>query len=412
MIRTLYQGIDATPARPTPQGPDTDTILSIIQDVRSRGDAALSEYESKFGNNAGPFRINKMQIRYAYDTISTDTQNTLTEIKQRLQTAESAILDALNGIASPPGMYRTFEPIPSVGCYIPGGQARYPSTAVMSITPAALSGVPRIVAISPLMDLVTIVAADMCGATELYSMGGAQGVAALAYGTGTIAPVSKIVGPGGPVVTAAKRMVKADVSTDMDAGPTELGIISDDTADSRLVALDLISQAEHGPDTFCFLLTPSEEHAHEVSSHIEQITSDIDRADIVKSSLYDNGFIMVCKDMPSMIQLANDMAPEHLQVMTADPKKDAKDIHSPGLILLGADTPSAASDYLLGSNHILPTGGQGAIRGQLSVLDFLKAKTVLDHTSDTMVNILNHMQPITQAEGLPNHYNAVRGRIS
>lgn len=411
MIRILRDNIDTIPARPKPRGPNKHRIQSIIQDVRQRGDAAVSEYEAKFGGYTGLVPISDEQIQDAYDTIYPDMREALIEMNNRLLTAESAILEALNGAPSPFGMSRTFTPIPSVGCYIPGGQARYPSTAVMSITPASLVGVPRIVAISPNMDPNTIVAADISGATELYSMGGAQGIAALAYGTESISPVSKIVGPGGPVVTTAKRLVRDDTSIDMDAGPTELGIVSDDTADNELISLDLISQAEHGPETFCFLLTTSERQAQQVALIIDQKISDISRADIVKASLYNNGFIMICKDASSMMRLADDIAPEHLQVMTSDPSKDADAIQSPGLLLLGKNTPSAASDYLLGSNHILPTGGQSVIRGQLSVLDFIKTRTVLSTTLGEIANVMSHMRIITSEEGLVNHYAAVRGRI-
>lgn len=412
MIRILRDVLDTVPARPKPKGPNDDKILSIIQDVRRRGDVAVSEYEAKFSGYAGPVRISDEQIEDAHDALSAVMLDTIMEMNARVMAAEVQILRALERVPSLFGMSRTFTPIPSVGCYIPGGQARYPSTAVMSITPASLAGVPRIVAISPAMDPFTIAAAEYCGATEIYSMGGAQGIAALAYGTESISPVSKIVGPGGPVVTAAKRLAGSDVSIDMNAGPTELGIVSDGTADSKLISLDLISQAEHGPETFCFLLTTSEEQAQQVAYIIDHKLASIDRADIVRASLYNNGFIMICKDVPSMMRLADDIAPEHLQVMTSNPSRDADRVQSPGLILLGTNTPSAASDYLLFSNHILPTGGQSAVRGQLSVLDFIKTRTVIDVEPLDVAGILQYVECITSAEGLPNHYAAVRGRTA
>ena len=410
MIRILRDTIDTVPTRPKPKGPSENDIRSIIQDVRRRGDAAVSEYEAKFGG-AYPHRISEAEIQDARDALYIDILEALEQMRIRLHLAERVILDELN-IPTEWGVSRTFTPIPSVGCYIPGGQARYPSTAVMSITPAVAAGVRRIVAISPAMDPATITAADICGATEMYSMGGAQGIAALAYGTDLVSPVSKIVGPGGPVVTAAKRMVCTDVSIDMDAGPTELGIVSDGTADSELISLDLISQAEHGPETFCFLLTTSYGQARQVASIIDHKLASIDRAHIVKASLYNNGFIMICKDVSSMMQLADDIAPEHLQIMTSNPSKDADMVQSPGLILLGENTPSAASDYLLGSNHILPTNKQSVIRGQLSVLDFFKMRTVVDATPTDIEHALHHIQQITRAEGLTNHYAAVRGRMT
>jgi histidinol dehydrogenase len=255
------------------------------------------------------------------------------------------------------------------------------------------------------------VAADHCGAHEIYWTGGAQAVAALAYGTTTIPHVDKIVGPGGAVVTAAKRMVSADIPVDMEAGPTELGIVADGAADPDVVALDLISQAEHSPDTFCFVLTDSEALARRVAGAVESRLDTIERSDIVRESLDKNGFVAVFEDVRSAVSAAERLAPEHLQVMTGDPERDAASLDSPGLILLGHETPSAASDYMLGSNHILPTGRQGRVRGPLSVLDYTKMRVTAraDHTK--MSDILDRVGAVTGVERLPNHYAAVRGRV-
>ena len=410
MIRVLYKGRHRIPDRQPPAGPDADAIRAIIHEVRRRGDAAVSEFEERFGGAPGPLRVSRDAIKAAYKSVPADTLEAIRNMAHQLRSAEQMLRDALKSIPSPQGMQRTFAAIPSVGCYIPGGGARYPSTAVMSVVPAAVAGVPRIVAVSPNMDDATMVAADTCGATELYSVGGAQAVAALAYGIKSILPVDKIVGPGGPVVTAAKRQVGQDVAVDMNAGPTELGIISDGTVDDTLVSLDMISQAEHGTETFCFLLTTSAKQAESVARTIESRLGSIERAETVRASLYGNGFIMVFDGISSALQAAEDMAPEHLQVMTANPLDDAKHLHSPGLILLGSQTPSAASDYMLGSNHILPTGGQGRLRGQLSVLDFVKMQTTLQAPAERLYHILKGLREITAAEGLVNHYEAVRGR--
>jgi histidinol dehydrogenase len=247
----------------------------------------------------------------------------------------------------------------------------------MCAVPAKVAGVERIVAISPTMkngtvDPLTIVAADICGVSEFYKVGGAHGIAALAYGTESVKPVSKIVGPGGMYVTAAKLIASRSVSTDMVAGPTELLVYADSAADPRLVASDLVSQAEHSPDTICGLVTSSQSLANEVQRQIGAVTDKIERSEIVRSSLEKNGFIAVCRRESDCIEFANEFAPEHIEVITRNADAAAKKITNAGLVLIGSMTPSSASDYCLGSNHVLPTLGFGKSRASLSVLDFVK----------------------------------------
>ncbi len=261
------------------------------------------------------------------------------------------------------------------------------------------------------LDPLTIVAADICGVDEIYKIGGAQAIAALAYGTKSIPKVEKIVGPGGAFVTAAKSMVSNNTSIDMLAGPTELGIIADNSANPKFVALDLISQAEHSNDTFCYLITNSEKLAKSVNQKLEEMVGKIQRSEIVIKSLKQNGFIAVCKKTQDVMQLANELAPEHLQIMTKNPQKIASKLTSPGLVLLGDQSPSSASDYMLGSNHILPTNGFGKTRGSLSVLDFMKISTQVTSTRASLSKISKYLDIFTKAEGLPNHYEAVRGRL-
>jgi len=304
----------------------------------------------------------------------------------------------------------------NIGCYIPGGLAKYPSTVIMSVVPAKVAKVKRIVVVSPpnsdgQIDPLTIVAADICGADEIYKVGGAQAIAALSYGTKSIPKVDKIVGPGGAFVTMAKALVSDHTSIDMAAGPTELGIIADKSSNPLYVALDLISQSEHSADTFCYLITNSETFAKSVNQHLKELTNSIKRSELVKQSLKQNGFIAICKDSRTMIDIANELAPEHLQIMTKDPQILASKITTPGLILLGNDTPSSASDYILGSNHILPTNGFGKTRGSLSVLDFIKITTQVKATKSSLIQISKQLEVFTKAEGLPNHYEAVRRRL-
>ena len=311
---------------------------------------------------------------------------------------------------------KSLVPIPSVGCYIPGGQARYPSSVVMSVTPAKEAGVKRIVVVSPpgrdgKIDPLTIVAAKMCGATEIYKVGGAQAIGALAYGTKSIPKVDKIVGPGGKFVSIAKSLVSDQTAIDMVAGPTELGIIADASSDPELVALDLISQAEHSKDTMCFVITQSKTTAKQIQKSIEKLIPGTERSSIIKESISKNGFIAVCKNQNEVIELANKIAPEHMELMVKNARSFSKKITGAGLLLIGKNTPSAASDYLLGTNHILPTNGFGRTRGGLSVLDFSKLQTIVESKKSTLRKISKSLKALTDAEDLPNHYKAVKRRL-
>jgi histidinol dehydrogenase len=286
----------------------------------------------------------------------------------------------------------------------------------MSVVPAKLAGVKRIVVVSPpgrdgKIDPLTIVAAKMCGATEIYKVGGAQAIGALAYGTKSIPKVDKIVGPGGKFVSIAKLLVSDQVAIDMIAGPTELGIMADASSDPELVALDLISQAEHSKDTMCFVITTSKTVAKQIQKSLEKLIPDVERSAIVKQSISKNGFIAVCKNENEMVELANKIAPEHIELMVKNAKTLWKKITGAGLVLIGKNTPSAASDYLLETNHILPTNGFGRTRGGLSALDFLKLQTVVDSDKSDLWDILQTLKVITDAEDLPNHYKAVKRRL-
>jgi histidinol dehydrogenase len=395
-------------------------VDSILKNVQKNGDSAIKKYEQKFtGVQIASLRISQKEINNAFSKVSKNEISAIRLAKSRLEKTESIVKSVLkNKTINTDGIKisKKFEPIQSVGCYVPGGLARYPSSVIMSVIPAKIAGVKRIVVVSPpnsdgTIDSLTLVAADICGANEIYRVGGAQAIAALSFGTKSISRVDKIVGPGGSFVTIAKTMVSDKTAIDMLAGPTELGIIADASANPRYVALDLISQSEHSTDTFCYLITDSKKLAKSVDKIIIELSNKIKRKNIVKTSLKQNGFIAICKDKSDMIKLANELAPEHLQIMTKDPHTFASKITSSGLILLGNDTPSSASDYLLGSNHILPTNGFGKTRGSLSVFDFIKINTQVSASKSVLSKISKYMEIFTNAEGLPNHYEAVRGRM-
>ena len=395
-------------------------VESILKNVKKNGDDAIRKYEKKFtGANLSSLRLTQTEIKNAYSKVSKTELSALRLAKARLEKTESIIKSILkNKTINNDGIKisKKFIPIQSVGCYIPGGLAKYPSSVIMSVVPAKVAGVKRVVVVSPpnsdgKIDPLTIVAANICGANEIYKTGGAQSIAALSYGTKTISKVDKIVGPGGSFVTTAKSLINNQTGIDMLAGPTELGIIADNSTNPKFVALDLISQAEHSSDTFCYLITTSEKLAKSVSKIISELLSKIQRGNIVKSSLKNNGFIAICRTKSDMIKLANTLAPEHLEIMAKNPDSLSSKITTPGLILLGNNTPSSASDYVLGSNHILPTNGFGKIRGSLSVLDFIKINTQVTCSKSSLSKISKYLEVLTNAEGLPNHYEAVRGRL-
>ena len=399
---------------------DRKTVQAILNDVRKNGDSAVKKYERKFnGRKTSQLRVNAKEIKEARSKISRDDRDALASMSSILTWEEAHLL---GGLSSPKKIWKdksakiSFVPIPSVGCYIPGGQARYPSSAVMSVIPAKLAGVKRIVVVSPpgrdgKIDPLTIAAARNCGATEIYKVGGAQAIAALSYGTKSIPKVDKIVGPGGKFVSIAKSLVSDQTAIDMVAGPTELGIMADAISDPELVALDLISQAEHSKDTMCFVITQSKTVAKQIQKSIERLIPGTERSSIIKESISKNGFIAICKNENEMIELANKIAPEHMELMVKNAKTLSKKITGAGLVLIGKNTPSAASDYLLGTNHILPTNGFGRTRGGLSILDFSKLQTIVASSKSSLRKISKSLKTITDAEGLPNHYNAVERRL-
>ena len=387
---------------------DRKIVQAILNDVRKNGDSAVKKYERKFnGRKTSQLRVSAKEIKEARSKISREEITALQAMSARLRKYSPKI--QVRGSSK-------FVPIPSVGCYIPGGQARYPSSVVMSVIPAKIAGVKRIVVVSPpdrdgKIDPLTIAAAKMCGATEIYKVGGGQAIGALAYGTKSIPKVDKIVGPGGKFVSIAKSLVSDQTAIDMVAGPTELGIIADASSNPELVALDLISQAEHSKDTICFVITQSKTMAKQIQKSIEKVIPGTERSSIIKESISKNGFIAVCKNQNEMIELADKFAPEHMELMVKNAKTLSKKITGVGLVLIGKNTPSAVSDYLLGTNHILPTNGFGRTRGGLSILDFLKLQTVVESKKSALRNISKSLKTLTDAEDLPNHYKAVKRRL-
>jgi histidinol dehydrogenase len=402
----------------TKKNQNQKSVQAIIDQVTKDGDSALLRFEKKFnGVNLQSLLITKKEIDDAYKQVTKEQIAAITEAKNRLAKTESALKKQLGKIiikTNGAKITKSFEPLDVVGCYVPGGLAKYPSSAIMSIVPAKLAGVKKIVVTTPpnkqgKVDPLVLVASDICGSDLIFKVGGAHAIAALAFGTKSIPKVDKIVGPGGAFVTTAKYLATNITSIDMLAGPTELVIFADDFANPKLVALDLISQAEHSSDTKCQLITTSQNLAKSVMSEITKLVLTIPRKEIVLSSLQKNGFIAV-GNIADAVLLANKIAPEHIQIMTKNPNKIAQKIKTAGLVLIG-NTPSAASDYLLGTNHILPTNQFGRSRGSLSILDFLKIQTRLEASKAELQKINKHLKVLTAAENLPNHYNAIKERL-
>lgn len=395
------------------------SVQQIIDQVEKNGDSTLFKFEKKFnGVNLTSLLVSKNEIKQAYRLVTKEQIAAITEAKNRLEKTEMALKKQLGKIiirTNGTKITKSFEPLDKVGCYVPGGLAQYPSSAIMSIVPAKMAGVKTIVVVTPpnkqgKIDPLVLVAADVCGADLIFKVGGAHAIAALAFGTKTIPKVDKIVGPGGAFVTSAKYLVTNVTSIDMLAGPTELVILADNSANPKLVALDLISQAEHSSDTKCCLITTSLALAKKVASEITRLSLTVPRKELAISSLQKNGFIAV-GNLSDAILLANKIAPEHIQIMTKNPDKIASKIKTAGLLLIGNNTPSAASDYLLGTNHILPTNQFGRSRGSLSILDFVKIQTTLESSKSELQKISKYLNAFTKSENLPNHYNAVKERL-
>jgi len=396
-------------------------VKPIIADVRKRGDAALVEYTKKFDRvDLAPedLRVTKQEIKEAYNAVSANQLSALKLMKKKVEAFESRLLKQANFVVEDGGVKvrSSTRPLQSVGCYVPGGEAAYPSTLIMTVVPAKVAGVSRIVVCSPptadgKVNPLILVAADLCKAGEVYKVGGAQAVAALAYGTEIIKPVRKIVGPGNKYVTMAKLLVSREVAIDMPAGPSEVLILADETADPRIVALDMISQAEHGADSIAGLVTTSEELAENVITEVEKRVSSIHRSKTVINALMKNGFIIICESIDDAVEFANGFAPEHLEVLVEKPAEVTEKVTCAGLVLLGRYSPVSASDYCVGTNHVLPTGGFSRVFSGLSVLDFVRRVNFIECSKEGLLKIKGNIEVLAEAEDLPNHFRAVEGRF-
>ncbi|MGB9659652.1 MAG: histidinol dehydrogenase [Nitrososphaerales archaeon] len=398
-------------------------VKEIMNEVRKNGDKALANFIKKYDGvkvDVDKFIVEREEIDRAYESINEDEIFALKFAKRRIEGFQNTILKKLKfkwhdeekGVQ----VINLALPIESVGCYVPGGYSPYPSSLLMAVVPAKVAKVPRIAVCSPPMrdgnlNPTLLVAADICGVDEIYKIGGAHAIAALAYGTESVKSVKKIVGPGNRYVTTAKILVSKDVAIDMPAGPSEILIIADDSANPYFIALDMISQAEHSPDSICGLVTTSKELASKVISELEKIMVNLERAEIIKKALTQNGFIVICDEMDEAVEFVNDFAPEHLEIVTKQSDKIAKQIRSSGMIFLGPYSPVPAGDYCIGTNHILPTGGYAKVYSNLSVMDFVKRVSVVKCSKEGLLKMVKPISTLARKEGLINHAIAVEERV-
>lgn len=379
----------------------------IIADVRRGGDKALLQYARKLDSlGTQPIRVSKEEIQGALKSVSQD-------FRRALQAAAANIRKFCEW--QKPGEFRReIQPgitvgqqvraLQSVGCYVPGGRYPLPSSLLMTVIPAQVAGVPRIVVASPCPAPETLAAAALCGVTEFYRMGGAQAIAALAYGTGGIPRVHKIVGPGNKFVTAAKKLVAFDCGIDFLAGPTEVLIVSE-KGDPEFIAADLVAQAEHDPDASSIFVTANVELAREVKQAAARLSFDNTTA---RESLKKNGAVIVASSHAQAIEFANAVGPEHITVSPAD----VTAITSAGSIFVGSYSPQALGDYASGPNHVLPTGNVARLRGGLSVTDFVKVISLQEVSREGLKSIAGVVETLAEAEGLKAHAESVRARCA
>ncbi len=393
-------------------------VSNIIDNVKMQGDDALRDYAQRFDN----ISLNDIAVSPAH--IEAASQHIDDELKQAIALAKSNIekfhraqaqqnisVETVKGVQCE---LRT-QPLRSVGLYAPGGTAPLPSTVLMTAVPAVIAGCKNIVLCSPppISDVI-LYTAQLCGVDTIYQVGGAQAVAAMAFGTQTVPSVDKIYGPGNKFVTEAKKQVSNAIGgagIDMPAGPSEVLVIADKYANGAFVAADLLSQAEHGTDSQTILLTDSEQLARDVTTALEQQLASLSRSDIARAAL-EHSKIIVCRDIDEAISISNDYAPEHLIIQTEQPRDVLADIYAAGSVFLGKWSPESAGDYASGTNHVLPTYGMCNSYSSLSLADFSRRFTVQELSFEGLSNLESSIVPLAMAEGLDAHANAVSIRLS
>lgn len=398
-----------------------DTVQTIVNDVRDRRDEAVFAYTKKFDGadlSAATVRVTEGEI-----------QEALSQVEPALLTVMKRAMKNIREYHEKQKQYSWFDSKPngtilgqkvtalsSVGVYVPGGKAAYPSSVLMNIIPAEVAGVPRIVMVTPpgkdgKVNPVTLIAAHLAGATEVYKVGGAQAVAALAFGTESIPRVDKIVGPGNIFVALAKKAVYGHVSIDSIAGPSEILVLADETANPRYVAADLLSQAEHDELASAILVTTSMDLAEKVSKEVDGFVEQLSRKEILQKSLDNYGYILVADTMEDAVDVANEVASEHLEIVTRNPFEVMTKIQNAGAIFLGEYSSEPLGDYFAGPNHVLPTNGTAKFFSPLGVDDYIKKSSIIYYSKEALAPVHEDIETFAEAEHLTAHANSIRVRF-
>ncbi len=407
---------------PDNYGPYEKTVKEIVEDIHQNGDAALFSYTKKFDKadiNASNIQVTEEEIKAAYNEVDPELINVIKKAIENiksyheLQKRNSWITTKEDGVI----LGQQISPIEYAGVYVPGGKAAYPSTVLMNVLPAKVAGVENIIMCTPCnaegkVYPLTLVAANEAGVDKIFKCGGAQAIAALAYGTESIPKVDKIVGPGNIFVAMAKRTVFGHVSIDSIAGPSEVLVLADDTADARYVAADLLSQAEHDELASAILVTTSERLAGEVSEWVDKFTARLERKDIIQKSLDNFGYILLTDTMEEAIATANEIAPEHMEILTANPFETMTKIKNAGAMFLGPYSSEPLGDYFAGPNHVLPTNGTARFFSPLGVDDFVKKSSIISYSREALSKVHTDIEKFAAAEQLTAHANSIAVRFT
>ena len=393
-------------------------VYDIIENVRANGDAALREYSEKFdGVKLDDFKVDQSIIDAAWDNLPEDLKHALLVAKKNITEFHSREIEQGFVDMDTPGITRgqKVTPLARVGLYVPGGTAAYPSTIMMTALPAKIAGVKGIIMVTPPqkdgINPAVLGAAKLAGVDAVYQVGGAQGVAALAYGTETIPKVDKIVGPGNIYVATAKRQVFGQVDIDMIAGPSEIGVIADESANPVHLAADLLSQAEHDPRARAIMVTNSEKLANLVSDEVERQLSQLPRESIARPAIENNSYIAVMDSVEDMFTVMNEVAPEHLEIQLPDPMEYMSMVENAGSVFLGRYASEPLGDYVGGTNHVLPTSGTAKFSSPLGVYDFVKRISFTQFSRERLQEVAKDITTLARTEGLEAHARAIEVRF-
>ena len=406
---------------PSSYGTYEQTVSEIVNNVKENGNKAVFEYTEKFDHfalNSGNIRVTEEEIKEAYREIPEDLIEVYRHSAANIRTFHEKQLRQSFIETRPDGsiLGQRITPIEKAGVYVPGGKAAYPSSVLMNVVPAKVAGVPKIVMTTPCnkegkVNAGTLVAADIAGVDEIYKVGGAQAIAALAFGTESVPKVDKITGPGNIFVALAKKAVYGHVSIDSVAGPSEILVLADETANPRYVAADLLSQAEHDELASAILITTSKDLAEKVSKEVDGFTETLERREIILKSLSNYGYILVAENMEDAIAAANDIASEHLEILTKNPYETMTKIKNAGAIFMGEYSSEPLGDYFAGPNHILPTNGTARFFSPLSVDDFIKKTSLISFSKDALEKVHTEIEAFAKSEGLTAHANSIKVRF-